>query len=426
MSADGEEGIRHEIIIVRRRGGNEDEGHHGAAWKIAYADFMTAMMAFFLVMWLVNAASKKQVIEVAAYFNPIKLTDKVTSPKGVHKMELDESTDSSDDSAKDQKKDEHNKLKSKVDAAAGPPVKGAALDSSKKPDAAEGQSKLIKSGSSRHDAGHGSRLQDAANEELFRDPFGMLTRLAAESPAMKPSTSAPLEVPASGLDVSSDPFDPKGRRQAAAGTQQKSVHPAQVVALDAAVSKAAEAAEADSAPKQPSKAGPTKPVDVAASQPVTDPVASGAAKLAQQIEAAVKARPPSSLPSIEVARVAEGVLISLTDKSDFGMFGLGAAVPQPGLVRLVGDIGKILAGTPGDIVVRGHTDARPYRSESYDNWRLSTSRAHAAYFMLVKGGLDEKRVTRVEGYADRVPKNPADPLAPSNRRIELLIKEAKP
>ena len=46
-----------EIIIVRRHGGHEEE-HHGGAWKIAFADFMTAMMAFFLVMWIIAATDK--------------------------------------------------------------------------------------------------------------------------------------------------------------------------------------------------------------------------------------------------------------------------------------------------------------------------------------------------------------------------------
>jgi chemotaxis protein MotB len=58
------------IIIVKRkkRGG---EGHHGGAWKVAYADFVTAMMAFFLVMWLVTAVSKEQRAAIFEYFkNP--------------------------------------------------------------------------------------------------------------------------------------------------------------------------------------------------------------------------------------------------------------------------------------------------------------------------------------------------------------------
>jgi flagellar motor protein MotB len=48
-----------EILIIKRGRGGGEEGHHGGVWKIAYADFMTAMMAFFLVMWLVNAANEK-------------------------------------------------------------------------------------------------------------------------------------------------------------------------------------------------------------------------------------------------------------------------------------------------------------------------------------------------------------------------------
>ncbi|HHI02719.1 MAG TPA: flagellar motor protein MotB, partial [candidate division Zixibacteria bacterium] len=40
------------IIVIKKKGGHG--GHHGGAWKVAYADFVTAMMAFFLVMWLVN------------------------------------------------------------------------------------------------------------------------------------------------------------------------------------------------------------------------------------------------------------------------------------------------------------------------------------------------------------------------------------
>ena len=56
---------------------------------------------------------------------------------------------------------------------------------------------------------------------------------------------------------------------------------------------------------------------------------------------------------------------------------------------------------PGEIVVRGHTDARPYRSATYDNWRLSSARAQMAYYMLIRGGLPEKRFERIEGYADR-------------------------
>ena len=54
--------------IVIKRVKKHAAGHHGGAWKIAYADFVTAMMAFFLLMWLLNATTEKQRKGIADYF----------------------------------------------------------------------------------------------------------------------------------------------------------------------------------------------------------------------------------------------------------------------------------------------------------------------------------------------------------------------
>lgn len=56
-------------IVVRRKRGGDHEGHHGGAWKIAYADFVTAMMAFFLLMWLLGSTSKYDKEGIEKYFN---------------------------------------------------------------------------------------------------------------------------------------------------------------------------------------------------------------------------------------------------------------------------------------------------------------------------------------------------------------------
>ncbi len=57
------------IVIkrIKKKGGH---GHHGGAWKIAYADFVTAMMAFFLLMWLISNVSEEQLAGIAEYFAP--------------------------------------------------------------------------------------------------------------------------------------------------------------------------------------------------------------------------------------------------------------------------------------------------------------------------------------------------------------------
>jgi chemotaxis protein MotB len=68
------------IIIVKRKKKGV-EGHHGGAWKVAYADFVTAMMAFFLVMWLVTAVSKDKRAAIFEYFkNPSMESGKSVKP----------------------------------------------------------------------------------------------------------------------------------------------------------------------------------------------------------------------------------------------------------------------------------------------------------------------------------------------------------
>ena len=58
-----------------RRGGHADEAAHGGQWKVAYADFVTAMMAFFLIMWLVSSATETQRAVIAKYFSTTSLID---------------------------------------------------------------------------------------------------------------------------------------------------------------------------------------------------------------------------------------------------------------------------------------------------------------------------------------------------------------
>lgn len=57
-------------IIIKRKKVVGGDGHHGGAWKVAYADFVTAMMAFFMLMWLLNATTEKQRKGIADYFSP--------------------------------------------------------------------------------------------------------------------------------------------------------------------------------------------------------------------------------------------------------------------------------------------------------------------------------------------------------------------
>jgi chemotaxis protein MotB len=68
------------IKKVKKGGGH---GHHGGAWKVAYADFVTAMMAFFLLMWLINATSPQQKKGIADYFAPASVSETTSGSGGI-------------------------------------------------------------------------------------------------------------------------------------------------------------------------------------------------------------------------------------------------------------------------------------------------------------------------------------------------------
>jgi chemotaxis protein MotB len=71
------EAAKRPIIIIKKKGGHG--GHHGGAWKVAYADFVTAMMALFIVLWLMNSSKQVQVA-IGGYFkDPTGTSKKVGS-----------------------------------------------------------------------------------------------------------------------------------------------------------------------------------------------------------------------------------------------------------------------------------------------------------------------------------------------------------
>jgi len=72
---------KEERIVIRRRKSRGHGGHHGGSWKIAYADFVTAMMAFFLVMWLLSLVPGKDLKVIAEYFRMPLLTAVMGGPQ---------------------------------------------------------------------------------------------------------------------------------------------------------------------------------------------------------------------------------------------------------------------------------------------------------------------------------------------------------
>jgi chemotaxis protein MotB len=75
-------GSKDGATIVLKKVEDGGHGHHGGAWKVAYADFVTAMMAFFLLMWLLNATTEEQRKGIADYFAPTNVMGRSSSGSG--------------------------------------------------------------------------------------------------------------------------------------------------------------------------------------------------------------------------------------------------------------------------------------------------------------------------------------------------------
>lgn len=388
VSRNGTEPQRELVIIRRRMGAGQEEPHRGI-WKIAYADFMTALMAFFLVMWLLNASDKQTIAAVASYFSPVKLTDRVTNPKGLHDME------------------------SGARGSENAPDESRAIDGS-----GEGDPRA-----------DGSFRQRYPEEMLFRDPYGVLEQLAGDIVVPAENELAA----ASRGEALRDPFDPEfrflvARANASESRRQEKPQPAASrrpappdVGDDTAT--AAEALSSDPASSDTAEPSPPRSQESSEPAPRDEPAPQPAEKdVAEEILSVLREASLARIPNVEVVQTSDGILISLTDEFDFGMFAIASAEPRPELVVIMEKIAEVLKSYPGRLVVRGHTDGRPFRTQGYDNWRLSTARAHMAYFMLTRGGVDEHRFERIEGYADRSLKVAGEPEAAQNRRIEILLR----
>ena len=120
---------------------------------------------------------------------------------------------------------------------------------------------------------------------------------------------------------------------------------------------------------------------------------------------------------------AEGLRIQIVDEEGRPMFGSGSPDLQPSMRELLRELGAVLASVPNRLTLEGHTDATPFPGgeRGYSNWELSADRANATRRELLAGGLPDEHVLRVLGLAASVPLIPADPRAPANRRMSLIV-----
>jgi len=354
--------------IVIRKEEVVEGGHHGGAWKVAYADFVTAMMAFFLLMWLLNATSEEQKRGIADYFSQTNPLGKGTSGSGLPfggrtpfangTMVSDLGTMAviqghSDEATPDDPTTEEQAK------ARGRKTVSEAQDS-------EGQK----------DSDPGGR----ADSKLERQASNLPGAGAAETVAR---------------------VSPDARALAAVGAKTQ-----QASAIMARAAAEAEKARAERDQQE------RRELD----------------RAAEQIREAIRGdRLLVDLArQITIDQTPEGLRIQLLDEDRTPMFATGASMVQERARLLLQKVAPVLAGLTEAISIAGHTDAAPFRGTDKTNWELSSERANATRRLLVEAGLPEQRFRSVTGNADRDPLLPADPLAAANRRIAIVVLRSAP
>ncbi len=148
-------------------------------------------------------------------------------------------------------------------------------------------------------------------------------------------------------------------------------------------------------------------------------------KLKAALEAQIDATPAlaayRSQLLIDITR--EGLRIQIVDSENRPMFALGSATLESYAKTIFEDIAPTLNHLPNAVSITGHTDALKYQGDGkgYSNFNLSASRANAVRQVLVQSGLDETKVLRVVGMGTAVPFDKANPNAPQNRRVSIVV-----
>jgi chemotaxis protein MotB len=128
---------------------------------------------------------------------------------------------------------------------------------------------------------------------------------------------------------------------------------------------------------------------------------------------------------VRISVTGEGLRIELLEKDTGLFFETGSPRPTDNGRRLFELLAQQLSSMPNTVAIEGHTDSRPFRSQSadaYGNWELSFDRANMARRVMLGAGLRSEQIAEIRGYADRHILITSDPTDSRNRRISVIMK----
>ena len=389
------------IIKKVKKGGHG--APHGGAWKVAYADFVTAMMAFFLLLWLLNATTEEQKMGISNYFDPTAISRSARSGSGGVLGGTSITVPGALKSA------------TSPPMISSPLVARPANDPSKdtNPEGEEAQRGM-------GEAAAGERGADA---KQFIQRGTEMRRPAGQ--AGNPGEPGALGNEA-GLGRAGSTGQDQGRTGASADAQgnpgQQSDgqgNPGQLSqAQQAQLQQMVQSGQVTQAQiNQLSQAQLDKMLGEREDQKLRE--------AAEQVKQAIQDRIDlkSVAENVKLEITPEGLRIQLIDQDQKSMFPLGSSNMQDSARKLMEEVAKAIAALPNKITISGHTDSTPFKGGvgGYSNWELSADRANASRRVLVANGVSDSRLALVVGKADKDPLMPNDPAASQNRRISVVV-----
>jgi chemotaxis protein MotB len=150
-------------------------------------------------------------------------------------------------------------------------------------------------------------------------------------------------------------------------------------------------------------------------------------QLRQKLEQAMRDLPGFQKFSqyVRITVTGEGLRIELLESEGGLSFETGSPRPTDNGRHLFELLAQQLSSMPNTVAIEGHTDSRPFRSQSadaYGNWELSFDRANMARRVMLGAGLKPDQISEIRGYADRHILIASDPTDSRNRRISVIMK----